>query len=181
MSEESFFGYKDIGEKGFIEWSLQYTFDPIVECFEVIPEKQRYERMHEKLNAPCHILGHIALNEEDVIKGVAHGISERRCPFPRHLFDPRKPPSGVELREGISDSSQLVEYWRAVRKGTLEYLRALDSADLSKPARKSTLPEGAANRDNPIREFFIMTIQNQNCHWGELRAICKMLDLPMQW
>jgi hypothetical protein len=46
---------------------------------------------------------------------------------------------------------------------------------------KSTLRDGDGNRDNPIREFFIMAIQHQNCHWGELRAICKILGVPVRW
>ena len=71
MGEETFFGYQDIGEKGFIEWSLGYTMDPIIECFLGIPEERRYERVLDKLNAPCCILGHIALNEEDLLKGLA--------------------------------------------------------------------------------------------------------------
>ena len=57
MGEETFFGYQDIGEKGFIEWSLGYTMDPIIECFLGIPEDRRYERVLEKLNAPCCFFG----------------------------------------------------------------------------------------------------------------------------
>ena len=181
MSEECYFGYQDIGEKGFIEWSLGYTMDPIIECFEAIPEKHRYERALGKLNAPCCILGHIALNEENLLKGFAQGISARRCPFPQELFDVFRQLGEEQLRKGIPDSSKLVEYWRAVREDTLTYLQGLAPEALRSRPAASTLPEKDGNRDNPIREFFIMAIQHQNCHWGELRAICKILDVPMRW
>ncbi len=181
MAEETFFGYRDIGEKGFIEWSLGYTMAPIIECFEAIPVEHRYTRALDKLNAPCCILGHIALNEEALLKGFAQDTSERRCPFPQRLFDVFSVPSEEQLREGIPDSSKLVDYWRTVREDTLTYLRGLSPEHLRSRAEKSTLSEGDGNRDNPIREFFIMAIQHQNCHWGELRAICRILGVPVRW
>ncbi len=181
MAEETFFGYQDIGEKGFIDWSLGYTMDPIIECFEAIPEKQRYERALGKLNAPCCILGHIALNEEKLLKGFARGISEYACPFPPALFDVFRPPGEAQLTDAIPDSSKLVDYWRAVREDTVTYLRGLTPEALRSRPAASTLPDNDGNRDNPVREFFIMAIQHQNCHWGELRAVCKILDVPLRW
>jgi len=41
MTEDTFFGYRDIGEKGFIRWSLDYTMEPIIECFLAIPEDRQ--------------------------------------------------------------------------------------------------------------------------------------------
>lgn len=181
MAEEVFSAYGDIGEKGFINWSLGYTMDPIIECFEAVPEERRYERPLGKLNAPCFILGHIAMNEENLLKGFAQGISQRRCPFPPRLFDVFHPPGEEQLREAIADSSKLVDCWRAVREDTLAYLKGLTPEALRSRPPASTLPENDGNRDNPIREFFLMAIQHQNCHWGELRAICKITGLPMRW
>ena len=181
MAEETFFGYKDISEKGFIEWSLGYTMDPIIECFLAIPGEQRYKRVLDKLSAPCRILGHIALNEETLLKGFARGIRKLRCPFPARLFDIWQAPTDDELRKAIPDSEKLVTYWRDVRTDTHEYLEALTADDLRRRPEKSVLPESDGNRNNPIREFFIMAIQHQNCHWGELRAICKILDVETRW
>ena len=181
MGAEAFFGYQDIGEKGFIEWSLGYTMEPIIECFQAVPEHRRRQRVLDKLSAPCCILGHVALNEENLLKGFAQGTTERKCPFPPRLFDVSRPPTEGQLREGIPDSSKLVDYWRAMREETLTYLRNLTPEDLRQRPRKSTLQDGDGNRDNPVREFFIMAIQHQNCHWGELRAICKILGVPMRW
>ena len=181
MAEEVFSGYRDIGEKGFIQWSLGYTMDPIIECFEAVPEAHRYERPLGKLSAPCFILGHVALNEENLLQGFAQGISQRRCPCSPALFDVFHPPAGEQLREGIPESSKLVDYWCAVRKDTLAYLEGLTPEALRSRPAVSTLPDDDGNRDNPVREFFIMAIQHQNCHWGELRAICKIMDLPMRW
>jgi hypothetical protein len=181
MTEEVFFGYRDIGEKGFIGWSLGYTMGPIIECFEAIPEAHRYRRPLGKLSAPCFILGHVALNEEALLKGFARGIAERRCPFPPALFDVHRPPDEQQLREAVPDSSRLVDYWRAVREDTLAYLSELTPEALRSRPAASILADGDGNRDNPIREFFIMAIQHQNCHWGELRSICKILDVPFRW
>ena len=36
------------------------------------------------------------------------------------------------------------------------------------------MPEGGPNRHNPIREFFIMVIQHQNYHWGQLRTVARL-------
>ena len=123
MGADGFFGYQDTGEKGFIEWSLGYTMDPIIECFQAVPEAQRRVRVLDKLSAPCCILGHIALNEENLLKGFAQGITEQKCPFPPELFDVFRPPGEEQLREAIPDSSKLVDYWRAVREDTVTYLR----------------------------------------------------------
>lgn len=180
MSEETFLGYQDIGEKGFIEWSLNYVLDPIIECFMAVPEAKRYERILGTLSAPCCILGHIALNEEVLLMGFAQGIAQRRCPFQRELFNVLSPPTEEQLREGIPDSSRLVEYWRAVRNETIAYLKKLTPDQLRQRPERSVLREGDPNRDNPIREFFIMAIGHQNSHWGELRAICKILEVPMR-
>jgi hypothetical protein len=181
MSGETFFGYEDIGEKGFIRWSLAYTMEPIIECFLAIPETQRYQMVDGKLPPPCSILGHIARNEEFLIRGAAQGNGEFRCPFPARLFDTVDTPAEAELRAGIPDSERLVDYWRDVRADTLAYLDGLDPELLRQRPGKSVLPEGSGNRDNPLREFFLMVIQHQNCHWGELRAICKLLGAPMRW
>jgi hypothetical protein len=181
MGADAFFGYQDIGEKGFIEWSLAYTMDPIIECFQAVPEGQRRERVLGKVSAPCCIMGHIALNEENLLKGFAQGITERKCPFPPELFDVFRPPTHGQLKEGIPDSLKLIDYWRTVRDETLTYLRKLTPEELRQRPEKSTLRDGDGNRDNPVREFFIMAIQHQNCHWGELRAICKILGVPMRW
>ena len=75
----------------------------------------------------------------------------------------------------------MVEYWRRVRAETLAYLRSLSPKDLRSRPRESTLPEDDGNRDNPVRELFIMAIKDQNCHWGDLRSICKILDVPTRW
>ena len=181
MAEEALSGHQDTGEKDFIEWSLGYTMDPIIECFEAVPEKRRCERPLGKLNAPDFILGHIALNEENLLKGFAQGISQRRCPCSPRLLDVFHPPAEEQLREAIPDSSKLVDYWRAVREDTLAYLKGLTLEALRSRPAASTLPDGAGNRDTPIREVFILAIQHQNCHWGELRAICKIMDAPMRW
>ena len=181
MTESTVFGYRDIGEKGFIRWSLDYTMDPIIECFLAIPEDRRYGTVLDKLPAPCRILGHIALNEEMLIGGFAQGICRRRCPFPQRLFDVQRTPTEEQLREGVPDSKRLVAYWRAVREDTFRYLDSLSADDLRHRPTESILPKGSGNRDNPIREFFLMATQNQNCHWGELRAICKILGAEMRW
>lgn len=181
MSEEAFFGCQDISEKGFIRWSLDYTMGPIIECFLAIPQDQRYRSVLGKLPAPCRIVGHVAMNEESLIQGFAQGLRNRRCPFPRRLFDVFQSPSEEEIREAIPDPGQLVAYWRAVREDTHRYLDCLTPEVLRHRPEESTLPEEDGNRGNPVREFFIMAIQHQNCHWGELRAICKLIGAEMRW
>jgi hypothetical protein len=180
MAEETFFGYQDIGEKGFIRWSLSYTMEPIIECFLAIPETQRYAPVADRLPPPCAVLGHIARNEEFLIQGIAQGIAPGRCPFPAPLFDTARFADAAELRTCIPDSEAVVTYWRDVREDTLRFLDGLAPEDLRRRPARSVLPEGDPNRDNPMRELFLMVIQHQNCHWGELRAIGKLLNTPME-
>jgi hypothetical protein len=176
MSQETFFGYQDIGEKGFIKWCLSYTMDWVIDCFLSIPEPRIYTRLFGELNAPCWIFGHIALNEEGLIKGFAQGIREHACPYPTRLFAGWKVPTEVDFYEAHVRSEVLVDYWRAVRVDTLAYLDALPAGDLAKVPVQSILPDDDGNRHNPIREFFIMAIQHQNYHWGQLQTIAKLLQ-----
>jgi hypothetical protein len=175
MTQETFFGYQDIGERGFIKWCLDYTMDRVIECFMSIPESQIYTRPFGEVNAPCWIFGHIALNEEGLIKGCAQGIRERICPYPSRLFDGWKVPSETDFYAADVRSQRLVDYWRAVRADTFAYLDMLTDGDLAKIPVQTTIPDGSANRNNPIREFFIMAIQHQNYHWGQLQTIAKLI------
>ena len=175
MSLETFFGYQDIGERGFIKWCLDYTMDRVIDCFVSIPEPQIYVRLFGELNAPCWIFVHIARNEEGLVKGFAQGIHDHICPYPTRLFDGWVTPTEAELREADVRPQVLVDYWRTVRADTLHYLDTLSDADLAKVATRSTLPDDDGNRHNPIREFFIMAIQHQNYHWGQLQTIAKLI------
>jgi hypothetical protein len=174
MSEETFFGYQDIGEKGFIKWSLDYSLDRMIDCFLSIPEPQIYVRLFDELNAPCWILGHVALNEEGLIKGFAQGIRERICPYPTRLFDGWAVPTEAEFHEAHVSPQGLADYWRAVRTETIRYLEDLSEDGLKRPPVRSILRDDEDNRHNPIRAFFIMAIQHQNVHWGQLQMIAKL-------
>ncbi len=187
MTDETFFGYQDIGEVGFIEWSLAYTFEWIIECYQAIPVERRYEPLAAgdgagagRLTPACSILGHIALNEEGLLKGFAQGIAERTCPVPRDACDVFRTVEPDALRRMVPDTEVIVDYWRAVRAETLAFLRTLTAEQLRSRPASSTLAEGDPNRDNPIRELFLMAISHQNCHWGELRATAKLLSLPVR-
>ena len=181
VSEEPFFGYQDIGEKGFIRWSLEYSMEPIIECYLAIPPDLRYGRPMERLSAPCRILGHIARNEESLLRGCAQGIAESAFAGSRAVFNLSQAMTEQQLREQIPDTSIGVDYWRQVRKQTLEFLDGLTGEDLRKRPVRSTLRQGDGNRDNPLREFFLMAIQHQNLHWGGLRVICRLLGVAVRW
>jgi uncharacterized damage-inducible protein DinB len=176
MPQETFFGYQDIGEKGFIKWCLNYTMDAVIDCFLSIPASHSFTRLFGELNAPAWIFGHIALNEEGLIRGFAQGIRERMCPYPARLFDGWAVPTEEEFHEAEVRPEALAEYWRAVRAETLDYVDALSEADLAKEPVRSILPHDDANRHNPIREFFVMAIQHQNYHWGQLQTIAKLIE-----
>jgi hypothetical protein len=67
-----------------------------------------------------------------------------------------------------------VSYWRVVRQQTQDYLGKITDADLGKVPETSLHPPGG-NRDNPIREWSIMTIQHQNKNQGELCIVKRLI------
>ena len=70
----------------------------------------------------------------------------------------------------------LIDYWRGVRAKTVAYLDRITDADLKEvPGDEFLLGEKDPNRQNPRREWFVMTIQHQHYHWGELSAVGKLL------
>jgi hypothetical protein len=166
-------GYQDIAEKGFIKWCLDYGFEPIIRCFLSIPEARLYSRMGE-LNPAIWIFGHIAVNEEKLMRRFARDIRELTCPYPCTMFEGSATTSEQQLREIEISREELVEYWRKVRADTHAFLESLTGHQLAAPAEKSTVPADAPNRGNPIREFFIMAIQNQYIHYGHLDAISRL-------
>jgi len=62
-------------------------------------------------------------------------------------------------------------YWHEVRKQTHEYLDRLTDADLKGIPETSILPDNDVMRNKPIREYFVMTIEHQNYHRGQLQTI----------
>ena len=177
MGKTTVSGNQNAGKQGFIEACLESTMEPIVGCFLAIPEAQRYTRALGTLSAPCCVFAHIALAEERMLKGFTCGIAESRCPFPRDLFNLSQPPTEEQLRQAVPDTSKLVDFWRDVRKDTLEFLKGLTPEDLAKGAERSILPDGHPRRDNPIRDYFMMAINHQVGHWGVLRAISTVLGV----
>jgi uncharacterized damage-inducible protein DinB len=167
--------YTDMSERDLIKWTLDYTMPWIIDTFEAISDERICIRPREHINSAGWIFGHIAVKERIHIAGFAQGFNDIPGEFHMfHGFPP--PPTEEQLREVIKSKETLIDYWRKVRQQTHEYLDRLSDADLKKVPEKSVIRDGEPNRDNPIREFFVMTIQHQNCHWGQLQIIQKLWE-----
>ena len=171
--EDKPFMYTDISERELIKWMLGYTMDWIIETFEAIPDDAMCVRPRPNINAPAWIFGHIVVTERFHVGGVLEGVND--IPEEFRVFRARKP-TEEQIRAAFKSKAWLVDYWRDVRAKTEAYLDRITDADLKEvPGDETVLPDGDPNRGNPRREWFVMTIQHQNCHWGELRVIEKLL------
>ena len=167
--------YTDMSERDLMKWMLDYTTPWIIETFQGIADDRICVRPSENINSAGWIFGHIAVKERIHIAGLAQGINDIPKEFYMfHGFPP--PPTEEQLREVIRSREILIDYWREVRQRTYEYLAELSDADLKKVPEKSVIADGEPNRDNPIREYFVMTIQHQNCHWGQLQIIQNLWE-----
>ena len=170
------FMYTDLGEVGLIKWTLDYTMDWVIGTFESIPESCLFGRPRPNINAPAWIFGHIAVTERSHVAGFIQGncsdIPEGWGP----IFKGHGPPDEEDLKGAAKSRAHLISSWRGVRQQTHEYLDAISDADLKEEPKTSVLGENDPNRRNPVREFFVMTIQHQNHHWGQLSIVQKLLE-----
>ena len=163
------FKRQDIGECGFIRYALDGGKGAIVHCFEALPDDVLYRQSHPKLVAPVWLFGHIVVKERDHVGGFAQGIWDSPAKY-GILRGYTTIPSEDDLRECIPSRAEIIAYWDSVRDNTLAYLDSLSDEDLK------TVPGhmGEPFDKSPIREFFAMTVHQQNYHWGQLYQIAEM-------
>ena len=159
------FMYTDCGERVTLLWLLNYHFQKILASIDGIPDDSLFRRPAKHLNPPGWIFAHMAVKERDHIAGFVQGAND--VPAKYAIFRGGRLPSEDEMRVSVADIAEITEYYRQVRGNTADYLASIEDSDLK------DVP-GHVNQD-PIREFFVMTIQHQYCHWGELETIRNLL------
>jgi len=85
-------------------------------------------------------------------------------------------PTKEEVLKALGSREGLVAYWQEVRKQTHAYLNSITDEVLQEVPKRTLLPDNDPNRHNPIREWFVMTIQHQNMAWGEIHMIRRILE-----
>jgi uncharacterized damage-inducible protein DinB len=164
--------YTDMGERALLAWQLDYTMSWVIGAFEAIPEDALCRRPRANINAPGWIFGHIAVTERLHVGGFLEAVHD--IPDGFDVF--RAPhPAEQDIRRAIDSADALIDYWRAVRRKTRAYLDRITDADLKQVPARSLLRDDDPNRQNPIREWFVMTIKHQNQHWGQLEIIARLL------
>ena len=163
------FMYTDCGEAGTLLWSLDYHFKKILSEAEGITPENLYRRPTDYLSPPGWILAHMAVKERDHIAGFAQGAND----VPRKYGIFRGNPKGdlppkEKMHEALPDVSSIISYYREVRAKTTVFLESLNDEDFK------SVP-GYINQD-PLREFFVMTIHHQNYHWAQLRLAQRILS-----
>ncbi len=159
------FMFTDCGERATLLWLLDYHFKKILHSLDGVPAEALFCRPVEYLNPPGWILAHMAVKERDHIAGFAQGAND--VPAKYTIFRGGKLFSKDEMETAITDGAEIVRYYERVRAKTANYLATLEDSDLK------NVP-GYVNQD-PIREFFVMTIQHQYYHWAQLEVIRKLL------
>lgn len=172
---DSGFMYRNMTERDFIFWNLEYTMNGVIETFKSIPDEWLCLRPHPNVLAPGWTFGHIAVTERVHVGMFLQGIddipTQYKLFYGRRAFDiPEE-----ELSAAIQSKEALISYWREVREKTREYLHTITDTDLAKVPEKSLHPP-EVNRNNPIREWFVMTIQHQNKNFGALCIVKRLID-----
>lgn len=171
MTEKPFM-YQDMTECDLLKWALDYRTEPVIRTFEAIPEEHTWVRPRPNINTPAFIFGHIAVTERLHIGSLVQGVND--IPEKFHSFRAWSA-NDAEIRAAVGSKQVLIDYWREVRAKTHHYLARITDADLKEEPGKTLLPDDDPNRHNPIREWFIMTIEHQNQHWGQLEIIAKLI------
>ncbi len=174
MPNDKPYMYTDMSERSFIRWNLEYSMRRVLATWEAIPEEQICRQPRPYLAAPAFVFGNIAVKERIHHGGFAGGIND--IPKRYGIFHGFKMPTQAELEEAVDSKQALVDYWLEVRDKTLALLAEMSDSDLKKVPEKSVIPDGQPNRDNPIREAYVMSIMNQNARWGELRVLQSMIE-----
>ncbi|MBI5092907.1 MAG: DinB family protein [Candidatus Hydrogenedentes bacterium] len=165
--------YSTMSERAFIGYTLGYTMNWIIDAFCAIPDEWLCRSPHPGVNAPGWIFGHIAVTERRHVGMVLEGVDD--IPKPLRLFHAGARPGETEIAAAIESKEQLVEYWRTVRQQTECYLERIRDDDLSGVPSCACLSPDDPNRQNPRREWLVMTIHHQNYHWGQLGVISGLL------
>jgi hypothetical protein len=168
------FMYTDLSERQLLGWQLDYTMDRVIRTFESIPADVLYARPRPNINAPAWIFAHIVAAEQGHVGACCQGV-EATPDRLKGLHRKAHLPPG-ELAAALGPRAALVAAWREVRQRTHAYLDRIADADLKRVPAKTLLPDGDPNRDNPVREWFVMTILHQNLHHGELHIIAKLIE-----
>jgi len=161
--------YQDMSERDLLKWALDYTMPWVIQTFKSIPDDRLALRPLPRINAPAWVFAHIAVTERKHVGLCLEGIDD----IPKHLriFHTGKKPTEDAIRQALESKDALISYWHEVRAKTHAYLDRVTDADL-KEIPQSTLMRG---NENPVREWFVMTIQHQNAHWGQLSIIAKLI------
>ena len=167
------FMYTDMSERDLLGWNLNYTMERVIAAFEVIPQDRLCVRPRPNISAPAWIFGHIVVTERFHVGWVLEGVDD--VPEPFWVFRDMDP-DDEKLRQAVESRQALIDYWREVRGKTESYLARITDADLKEVPTDSLLPDGDPNRQNPIREWFVMTIQHQNVHMGQLEIIAQLIE-----
>ena len=161
------FMFTDCGERATLLWLLNFHFQKILVSLDGIPYDSLFRRPADNINPPGWIYAHMAVKESDHIAGFAQGVNN--VPAPYVIFRGGGLPSEDIMRAAVPDVADIRRYYAKVRKNTADYLATIEDANLK------DVP-GYVNQD-PIREFFAMTIQHQYCHWGEIQVIREILGI----
>jgi uncharacterized damage-inducible protein DinB len=162
---------KTMSERSFITWTLDYTKDWVIETFCQIPEERLAIRPCSNINSAAWVFGHIAVTERKHVGLALEGIDD--IPIKYCIFNSGTQPTDEAVSGAYKSRKELIDYWDYVREKTRQYLDKINDEDLY---AVSPFEFGGPNRNNPRREWFIMTIQHQNYHWGQLSLIKKFIS-----
>lgn len=169
--------YTDMSERDLLKWQLDYTMPMIIKDFKAIPNDKLGWRPARKTRSAALIFGHIIVTERRHVGCFLQGIDDIPVKYNR-VFGSLTccDPTEEEVLKAIGSGEELISYWQVVRKQTHACLDSLTDEDMKLIPQKTLLPNDDPNRNNPIREWFVMTIKHQNMAWGEIHMIRRILE-----
>jgi len=168
--------YTDMCERDVYRWQLDYTMPVIIRDFSAIPQDRLTWRPAAMTRCAAHIFGHMAVKERVHIGGFLAGV--RDIPDKYSVFHSLThcDPTEKQVLDAMGSRKELIAYWNQVRAQTHAYLDSITDAILKEVPQKTILPRGDPNRENPAREWFVMTIKHQNMAGGEIHMIRRILE-----
>ena len=161
--------YTEMSEVEFIRWSLDYQFPQLVDAIQSIDQEWLFRTPVEGMNPPGHIFCHVWDNEAFLVQALVRGRSHQG------KLKGLSRPNENALRAALGSVEEMAAYAKEVRGGTMEALDELTDDMLKREPKDSAVSEDDPNRHNPIREAFVMAIQHQSYHLGQLRLVERVL------
>lgn len=171
--------YTDMSERDLLMWQLDNTKPWIIRDFVAIPEDRLTWRPAERCRSAAHILGHIISTERAHFGLFLEGVNDLPARYGHgSVFASLSScdPTEAQVREAMGSREDMIAVWADVRQKSHAYLCSISDEDLKEVPPHPLMPDNDPNRQNPVREWIMMTVRHQNIACGEIHMIRRIIE-----